>query len=112
MIDQMRASMRWQRPSVWPLCCSTDVALPSRLLDPTAKFLLQAKLPNGSYVIPSAPNQRGRSSSASAGCAYRWWVFPNSAKTSSIRIWTFSFPRRTGCRPNSSARTIRHSGFV
>jgi hypothetical protein len=24
--------------------------------DPTAKFLLQAKLPNGSYVIPSAPN--------------------------------------------------------
>jgi hypothetical protein len=25
-------------------------------LDPTAKFLLQAKLPNGSYVIPSAPN--------------------------------------------------------
>jgi hypothetical protein len=25
-------------------------------LDPTAKFLLQAKLPNGSYVIPSATN--------------------------------------------------------
>ena len=25
-------------------------------LDPTAQFLLQAKLPNGSYVIPSAPN--------------------------------------------------------
>lgn len=24
--------------------------------DPTAKFLLQAKLPNGAYVIPSAPN--------------------------------------------------------
>jgi len=24
--------------------------------DPTAQFLLQAKLPNGSYVIPSAPN--------------------------------------------------------
>jgi len=30
-------------------------AVPS-CLDPTAQFLLQAKLPNGSYVIPSAPN--------------------------------------------------------
>lgn len=27
--------------------------------DPTAKFLLQAKLPNGSYVIPSAPYPMG-----------------------------------------------------
>lgn len=27
--------------------------------DPTAQFLLQAKLPNGSYVIPSAPNPTG-----------------------------------------------------
>ncbi len=27
-------------------------------LDPTAKFLLQAKLPNGAYVIPSATNRQ------------------------------------------------------
>jgi len=27
--------------------------------DPTAQFFLQAKLPNGSYVIPSAPNPTG-----------------------------------------------------
>ena len=29
---------------------------PTGCLDPTAKFLLQAKLPNGAYVIPSATN--------------------------------------------------------
>src|ERR1022692_1229058 len=33
----------------------TCPAVPS-CLSPTAQFLLQAKLPNGSYVIPSAPN--------------------------------------------------------
>ena len=31
-------------------------ACPTGCLDPTAEFLLQAKLPDGSYVIPSAPN--------------------------------------------------------
>ena len=33
----------------------TTLCLPA-CLSPTAQFLLQAKLPNGSYVIPSAPN--------------------------------------------------------
>ena len=33
----------------------TTVTVPA-CFDPTAQFLLQAKLPNGSYVIPSAPH--------------------------------------------------------
>ena len=42
--------------------------------NPTAQFLLQAKLPNGSYVIPSAPNPNGggsRSRAATGGRAGR-----------------------------------------
>ena len=36
--------------------------LSARVFDPTAQFLLQATLPNGSYVIPSAPHRDHRSS--------------------------------------------------
>jgi hypothetical protein len=38
-------------------CATSPVTLTfPPCFDPTAKFLLQAKLPNGAYVIPSAPN--------------------------------------------------------
>jgi hypothetical protein len=41
----------------------TTACLPA-CLSPTAQFLLQAKLPNGSYVIPSAPNPSSTSNAA------------------------------------------------
>lgn len=40
-----------------PPCVGTPTTLTfPPCFDPTAQFLLQAKLPNGSYIIPSAPN--------------------------------------------------------